>query len=492
MQQQVADIVGRGPEHRRRSCPSSAPAAAAPPAQYRPDLRPPRSRAASATAPRIRSSQQLRPKLAQHSRASSVFLQNLPPIRIGGSSPRATYQFTLQGPDTEELYQWAPQVERKLRRSAGVSGRDQRPADHSPQVMVDIDRDKASALGRHARSRSRTRSTTRTARARSRPSTRPTNQYWVILELAAAVPDGPVGAARCSMCAPASGSAGAARTRWPSCTRGVGPLTVNHLGPAAGRHDLVQPAARRLARRRRSTQVNEAMRGDAASRRRISTQLPGHGAGLPVLAAGHGHPAPASSRSLVIYLVLGILYESFIHPHHDPVRAAVGRLRRAAHAAALRHRARTSTRFVGIIMLIGIVKKNAIMMIDFALEAQRKRRQDARARRSTRRACVRFRPIMMTTMAALMGTLPIALGLGAGARARAPAGPGGGRRPVVSQLLTLYITPVIYLYLERLRRPEGCVFRIPRSSNPCTAIDRLLTRAAPIRAATVRERSWWG
>jgi HAE1 family hydrophobic/amphiphilic exporter-1 len=236
---------------------------------------------------------------------------------------------------------------------------------------------------------------------------------------------------------------------------GVGPLSVSHLGqapavtisfntkPGVALGDAVDHI-QQLATQILPDNFTTSFQGTAAA---FQDSLKGMGV-LLVMAI------------LVIYLVLGILYESFIHPItilSGLPSAGLGALA----TLLLFHDELNVYSFVGIIMLIGIVKKNAIMMIDFALETQRE--QGTSPAEAIHEAClVRFRPIMMTTMAALMGTLPIALGLGAGGEARRPLGLAVVGGLVVSQLLTLYITPVFYIYMERFQGLTRKARRMPK------------------------------
>jgi hydrophobic/amphiphilic exporter-1 (mainly G- bacteria), HAE1 family len=389
----------------------------------------------------------------------STFIQNPPSIRIGGRQSKSLYQFTLYGPDLNGLEQAAIALQARLQKIHQLVGVTTDLQIKNPEVTVLIDRDAATKLGITA---SQIEHTLYDAYGSRQVSTiyTPTNEYWVVMEAMPQYERDETSLDQLYIHAPTTGKvvplSTIARLR-----RTVGPLSINHSGqlPSVTISFNVAP---NVALSQAVTLVQDAAK--AVLTPTISSAFGGTAAAFQ--SSQQGLVILLGLSIFVIYVVLGILYESFVHPitilSGIPF-AAVG----ALIALLITHNQLDIYGFVGMIMLIGIVKKNAIMMIDFAIATERSTHKSS-SESIIEAASIRFRPIMMTTAAAIMGSLPIAIGLGSSGASRQGLGIVVVGGLAISQVVTLYMTPVFYTYLDELQ--AWLVRKVPSTASAPVAV----------------------
>jgi multidrug efflux pump subunit AcrB len=396
--------------------------------------------------------ERLRPQVAAV-RGAKFFMQAGQDINVGGRLSKTQFQYTLTDTNSDELNHWAPILEETMRKLPQLEDVTSDQEIAAPHLSVEIDRIAAARLGLNMQTID---DTLYDAFGQRQIATlyAPTNQYKVVLEVAPQYLHDASGLSKIYV--PGPNGAQVPISAFAHQVSKLEPLAVNHQGQfPAVTLSFNLPAGGALGPAVEAIQAAEARLHMPAT-----VQGSFQGAAQAFQSSLKSTPLLVAAAILVVYIVLGVLYESYIHPItilSALPSAGVGALL----ALMVLHYELTVIALIGVILLVGIVKKNAIMMIDFALQAERihgKSPQEA-----IHEACLlRFRPIMMTTFAALFGSMPIAFGGGAGSELRRPLGIALVGGLLVSQWLTLYTTPVIYLYLERLARWLGRSHRQPR------------------------------
>ncbi len=399
----------------------------------------------------------LRGKLARVPGAT-LYLQSIQDIRIGGRPSATQYQYTLQGDNSDELFQWAPRVLGQLRKLKELADVNSDQQNKGLQAALTIDRTTASRLGITPKMLD---NTLYDAFGQRQVSTMYTqlNQYHVIMEAAPPFWQNPEGLKHIYL--PASGGGMVPLAAFTKYAPNTAPLQVNHQGQfPAVTVSFNLPLGVSLG-----DAVNAIQRAESEMRLPATIRGSFQGTAQAFQASLASEPLLIAAALLAVYIVLGVLYESLIHPVtilSTLPSAGVGALL----ALLVFHTELSVIALIGIILLIGIVKKNAILMIDFAIEAERK--EGKTPEEAIFQACLlRFRPITMTTMAALLGGLPLAIGGGTGSELRRPLGIAIVGGLIFSQMLTLFTTPVVYLYLDRFRlRWERLHRKIARRAAP--------------------------